>query len=160
MECGTGPDCVCEPAFVDDDEPQDLGDPDGGHRQIVALETYADLGHRPAGKPGEYRSPDQSNRHRQAKAPEMLGRGRGCQDRRGIGPNTVETGDTGVEEAAHAPLYIQGKAQDCVDTAQDQKTDRIEKETGEFHQSNLPLKRPWGRKMSRPIIRTKATAVL
>ena len=84
----------------------------------------------------------------------------GGDDRRGIGADREEAGDAGIEEAAHAPLDVQGKTEDRIDAAGDEEADEIEGEAGQFHQSSLPLKRPCGLKISNATMMKKATAVL
>jgi hypothetical protein len=141
-------------------KPQDFGDADRGHRQIIALQPHTDLGHHPAGHTGDNHGRHKPERDGQLETTQMFGGdGRG-HDRRSIGTDREEPGNAGIEQTTHAPLHIERKTEHGVDAAGDQHADQIEKQTGEFHYRSLPLNSPCGRNRSSATMMKKATADL
>ena len=151
---------VGQPLLVDDRQAQDLGDADRGHRQVVALEPHADPRHRPAGAAGHQRGRQQAERDRQREAPDVTARGRGGQQRGGVGADGKKACHAGVEQSAVTPLHVQRQAQQRIDAAGDQEADQVLAQAVQIHHNNLPRISPCGRNSRISTMITNASALL
>ena len=151
---------IGQPFFVDDGQANDFGNADGGHGQIVGLQSHADTGDHPADDArcdaGAYQADDD----RQVESADMGIGTRRRQNRAGIGANSIEAGDAGVEQAAEAPLHVECQAQDGIDPAHGEEGHGVKEDAAQIHQIILPLNRPCGLKIRISTMITKATAVL
>ena len=100
---------VGRPHLVLEDEAEDLGDPEGGDREVVGAQPHADPAHAPGDDRAREHRRDHARRHREAEAAGVTLGGGGGHDGGGVGADREEARHPGVEEPGEAPVDVEAR---------------------------------------------------